>query len=183
MTVFSDGYSESLIPERKLWPLTFLRKRLRNCQNGNTRKPEKPPEPGPRPETEARKAENLENLRNGITVQKNKKKMSGKVTAAVCTYYDNWEDARLTNPDMLKHLTKWKGQTEFEGSDGTWTIHDHSHKWTSLLRTPDHFPRAKIDRAQTFTGGRRTTLFAVQTKQRIQPWHVLFRGQIANYRE
>jgi len=127
-------------------------------------KPEKPPEPGPRPETEARKAENLENLRNGTTVDKNKKKKAGSVTAAVCTYHDNWKDAGPTNPGMLGHLTKWKGQTEFEREDGTWTMHDHSHKWTSLLRTPDHFPRSKPDYAQALTGGRRTTLFAVKTE-------------------
>ena len=127
-------------------------------------RPEKPPEPGPRPETEAKNAENLEHLRNGTTASKTKRKKAEQVAVVVCTHTDDWRKEGTNSPTWFRHKTKWKGQTEFEREDGVWTVHDHRHKWINQLRTPDHFPRSDLTNYRSLTGSRRTTIFEMETK-------------------
>ncbi|MDA8582809.1 Ty1/Copia family ribonuclease HI [bacterium] len=122
--------------------------------------PAAPPEPGPRPETEQRKAEHLENLRNGGGKSKNSKKGQKVAAPAVCQHIDDWKDTSSRNadwPDFASHM-KWKGTTAFETGHGEWVEFDHSHKWTNVLRTPEHFRKHSNISGITFTGKRRTTL-------------------------
>ena len=122
--------------------------------------PAAPPEPGPRPETEQRKAENLENLRNGGGKSKKSKKGQHVAATAVCQHIDDWKDTSMKYadwPDFASHM-KWKGTTAFETGHGEWVEFDHSHKWTNVLRTPEHFRKHSKISGITFTGKRRTTL-------------------------
>ena len=124
--------------------------------------PVAPPEPGPRPETEQKKAENLENMRNGGGQSKTKKKAVQKSAVAVaCQHVDDWRQTPAGDTSWLPAAsgTKWKGTTAFETDGGDWIEYDHSHKWISIMRTPDHFRRHQKARDARCTGKRRTILF------------------------
>ena len=123
--------------------------------------PVAPPEPGPRPETEQKKAENLENMRSGGGQTTNKKKGQKPAAVAICQHVDSWKDTPEENAScfLAAEGSRWKGTTAFETDDGEWVEFDHSHKWTNVLRTPDHFQRNQRVRGVRFTGRRRTTLF------------------------